>query len=84
MNVQRVFIVDVDRLCQGGQEFKLTFGEFTQSFRGGQLLFETIEAVIRRPIPEVIRVGINLVSWVLILGVIVFLSYQDILGLIFG
>lgn len=49
---------------------------------GGQLLFETIEFVIRRPIPEMIRFSINLISWVLILGLIIFLSYQDILWLI--
>jgi len=51
---------------------------------GGQLLFETVEAIIRRPIPDVIRFTVNLVSWVFILGLILFLSYQDILGLIFG
>jgi len=50
---------------------------------GGQLLFETIEAIIRRPIPEVIRFSLNLASWVLILGLILMLSYQDILGIFF-
>lgn len=49
---------------------------------GGQLLFETIEFIIRRPIPEIIRFSVNLLSWVLILGLILFLSYQDILALI--
>jgi regulator of sigma E protease len=49
---------------------------------GGQLLFETIEAIIRRRIPEVIRFSINLASWILIMGLILFLSYQDILALI--
>lgn len=51
---------------------------------GGQLLFETIEAIIRRRIPYMIRLGINLASWVLILSLIAFLSYQDIRRAIFG
>ena len=49
---------------------------------GGQLLFETIEAIIRRKIPEVVRFSINLASWFFILGLIIFLSYQDIISLI--
>jgi len=48
---------------------------------GGQLLFETIEAIIRRKIPEVIRMSINLLSWVLILSLILYLSYQDIISI---
>jgi len=51
---------------------------------GGQLLFETIEAIIRRKIPYMIRMGVNLVSWLLILSLILFLSYQDISKAIFG
>lgn len=51
---------------------------------GGQLLFETVEAIIRRKIPDVIRLGINLASWILILSLIMFLSYQDIKRAIFG
>ena len=48
---------------------------------GGQLLFETVEFIIRRRIPDVIRLAINLASWFLILGLILYLSYQDILSL---
>lgn len=48
---------------------------------GGQLLFETIEVIIRRKIPSIIRLSINLASWVLLLGLILFLSFQDILAL---
>lgn len=51
---------------------------------GGQLLFETIEAIIRRKIPNVIRMGVNLASWVLILSLITVLSYQDIKRALFG
>ena len=48
---------------------------------GGQLLFETIEVIIRRKIPNIIRFSINLASWILILGLILLLSYQDIIAL---
>ncbi len=50
---------------------------------GGQLLFETVEAVIRRKIPYLIRMSINIASWVLILGLIILLTYQDIISLFF-
>jgi regulator of sigma E protease len=45
---------------------------------GGQLLFVTIEAIIRRKIPETIKLGINLASWVLILGLALYLSIQEL------
>lgn len=45
---------------------------------GGQLLFVTIEAIIRRKIPEFIKLGINLASWVLILGLALFLSIREV------
>ncbi len=50
---------------------------------GGQLLFLTIEAVIRRKIPEIIKLGINLASWVLILGLALYISIREI-GQLFG
>lgn len=45
---------------------------------GGQLLFATIEAIIRRKIPETIKLVINLASWVLILGLALYLSVQEL------
>ena len=48
---------------------------------GGQLLFETIEAIIRRKIPEVVRNTINIASWIFLLTLIIMLSYNDILAL---
>lgn len=48
---------------------------------GGQLLFATIEAIIRRPIPETIRNVINITSWIFLLSLILYLSYKDILTL---
>jgi len=51
---------------------------------GGQFLFITIEAIIRREIPEIIKLAINIASWVLILGLILYLSYKDLIYLITG
>lgn len=51
---------------------------------GGQILFATIEAIIRREIPEFIRLGINIASWVLILSLILYLSYKDIIRIFTG
>ncbi|MFA5075409.1 MAG: M50 family metallopeptidase [Candidatus Babeliales bacterium] len=49
---------------------------------GGQFLFVTIEAIIRRPIPEIIKFSINIISWVLILGLILYLSYKDLMSIV--
>jgi regulator of sigma E protease len=51
---------------------------------GGQLLFETIEAVIRRRIPHIIRLSINIGSWILLLSLLLLLSYNDIVSLLTG
>lgn len=48
---------------------------------GGQVLFITIEAAIRRKIPDTIKIGINLVSWVLFIGLTLVLTYRDVLML---
>jgi len=45
---------------------------------GGQLLFITIEAIIRRPLPERFKLGIVATSWILFLVLILVLSYRDI------
>ncbi|MBU4270053.1 site-2 protease family protein [Candidatus Dependentiae bacterium] len=45
---------------------------------GGQLLLVSIEAIIRREIPEIIKNIINMASWVALLSLIVYLSYKDI------
>lgn len=45
---------------------------------GGQILFYTIEAIIRRPIHAKVREYIHIISWVLVLSVILYLSAQDI------
>ncbi len=51
---------------------------------GGQILFATIEAIIRREIPVIIRLTINLASWILLISLILYLSYKDILRLFMG
>ncbi len=48
---------------------------------GGQLLFYTIEAIIRRPLPIKIREYIHMASWLLVLGLILYLSVYDVLRL---
>lgn len=51
---------------------------------GGQLLFSTIEAIIGGPVPLIVRGVVNIGSWILFLGLFVFLTYHDILALVFG
>lgn len=45
---------------------------------GGQILNYTIEAIIRRPIPIKIKEYIHIASWLLIMGLILYLSAQDL------
>jgi regulator of sigma E protease len=45
---------------------------------GGQIMFYSIEALFRRPLPEHVRMGIHYVSWILILALIVYLSFKDL------
>lgn len=49
---------------------------------GGQIFFTTIEAIIHRPIPEVIRIGVHYVCWVLAILLFIYLSYKDLLKLV--
>lgn len=51
---------------------------------GGNLLFVTIEAIIRRPVPEVIRTGVNVLSLILFLSLALYLTYQDVMNLFGG
>lgn len=50
---------------------------------GGQILFTTIEAIIGRKLPDNLRNGINIASWILFMGLAVYLTYKDI-ALLFG
>ncbi len=44
---------------------------------GGQFVFTTIEAVIRRPISEKLRLIVHNISWVLVLALLGFLTIKD-------
>jgi regulator of sigma E protease len=50
---------------------------------GGQILFYTIEAIVGRSLPATVREYIFIASWLLFLALFVYLSYQDILKLLF-
>lgn len=45
---------------------------------GGQLMFATLEFIIRRPLPSKVRVAINVVSLALFLFLAAYLTYKDI------
>lgn len=45
---------------------------------GGQILFATIEFIIRRPLPEKIRLIIHLATWIMFILLFIFLSLQDV------
>ena len=49
---------------------------------GGQIVFHTIEAIIRRPLPEVIRQYVHIACWILFLLLFVYLSWQDLVRII--
>lgn len=49
---------------------------------GGQILFLTIEAIIRRELPERIRTVIHYVCWALMIALLVYLTYHDIIRII--
>jgi len=51
---------------------------------GGQIVFYSIEAIIGRPINEKVREYIHIACWLLIMGLILYLSYKDIARLITG
>lgn len=51
---------------------------------GGQLFFATVEAIIRRPAPEWLRIGVNVVSFGLFILLFVYLTYKDIANLFGG
>lgn len=46
---------------------------------GGQAVELTIEAIIRRPLPQRARIVVHYACWILVFGFILYLSYKDIL-----
>lgn len=49
---------------------------------GGQILFSLVEAIIRRPIPIKVKEYIHMASWLLVLLLLVYLSFNDIIKII--
>lgn len=47
---------------------------------GGQLLLITVEAIARRRLPENIRLAIHLACWILMLGLVIYLTIKDVPG----
>lgn len=48
-------------------------------FDGGQVLFFTIEAIIRRPLSDEARYTIHYYTWLLVIGLVVYLTLKDII-----
>jgi len=47
-------------------------------FDGGQILFYTIEAIIRRPLPDRVREYIHIASWLGLMVLVIYLTGKDI------
>ena len=54
------------------------------AFDGGRVLLLLIEVIIRRPLPKKFENAVLAASWVLILSLILFVSYNDIIKLVGG
>lgn len=50
---------------------------------GGQIFFVTLEWIIRRPLPDMIKIGVNIVSLLLFVGLALYLTFFDIIRLFF-
>lgn len=48
-------------------------------FDGGQLLFYTIEALTGRPLSERVRNGIHYASWLMVIALVLYLTFKDII-----
>ncbi len=53
-------------------------------FDGGQILFFGIESAIGRSIPDKIRMIIHLASWILVFGLLIYVTFKDIVRLLAG
>ena len=50
-------------------------------FDGGQALFFTIEAILRRPLSEETRYKIHYYTWLAVIALVVYLTFKDVLAL---
>lgn len=53
-------------------------------FDGGQILFFGIEAAIGRSMPDRIRMVIHLVTWILVFGLLIYVTFKDVMRLVAG
>jgi regulator of sigma E protease len=53
-------------------------------FDGGQILFFAIEAITGRSLPEKVKIGIHLVSWILLLLFAVYITFKDVSRMLSG
>lgn len=53
-------------------------------FDGGQILFFGIESAIGRSIPDKIRMIIHMASWILVFGLLIYVTFKDIVRLLAG
>ena len=53
-------------------------------FDGGQLLFISIEAIIRRELPNVVKMSINIASLIAVAALFIYITFNDIKALITG
>lgn len=54
------------------------------AFDGGRVLILLVETIIRRPLPRKVETAILAASWVFIIGLILYVSFNDILKIIGG
>lgn len=50
-------------------------------FDGGQTLFFTIEAILRRPLSEETRANIHYYTWLFVIALVVYLTFKDVIKL---
>lgn len=50
-------------------------------FDGGQTLFFTIEAIIRRPLSDEARYTIHYYTWLMVIALVVYLTFKDVIKL---
>ncbi len=48
---------------------------------GGQVVITLVEAIVHRPLPEKVKTGIMVACWILLLGLMIFITWKDIVGL---
>ena len=50
-------------------------------FDGGQVLFFTIEALLRRPLSDETRYKIHYYTWLMVIGLVIYLTFKDAIKL---